>query len=50
MVPASGFTTPQIIPSVVVFPAPFAPTNPVTLPSGATNETPSTAGTAPYLL
>jgi hypothetical protein len=48
-VPASGLTTPQIIPSVVVFPAPFAPSHPVILPSVATNETPSTARTAPYL-
>jgi hypothetical protein len=35
---------------VVVFPAPFGPRNPVTLPGWHVNETPSTAVNLPYVL
>src|SRR5215471_5076613 len=47
--PASGLVTPAIIPSVVVLPAPFAPSSPVIRPSAAANDTSSTAVTAPYV-
>src|SRR5438270_12443927 len=45
--PASGKKTPVIIRMVVVFPAPFRPSNPVIVPRWTVNETPSTALTAP---
>src|SRR5882762_1717905 len=45
--PASGKKTPVIIRMVVVFPAPFRPSNPVIVPRWTVNETPSTARTSP---
>jgi hypothetical protein len=46
-VPASGATSPASIRSVVVFPAPFGPRNPVTSPGAALKLSPSTAVTRP---
>ena len=48
-VPASGATSPASIRSVVVFPAPFGPRNPVTDP-GATLKVSPSAVTPPNLL
>src|SRR5215469_9084903 len=36
--PDSGFSTPQMVRSVVVFPAPFTPSKPVIAPSRASND------------
>ena len=44
-----GWLTPSIIRKRVVFPAPFAPTNP-TRPAGTSTSSPSTAVTAGYRL
>jgi hypothetical protein len=48
--PAVGVTSPRIIRSVVVFPEPFGPRNPVTAPGSTENVSPSTAWTAPNRL
>ena len=45
--PASGSRTPSAIRIVVVFPAPFGPTNPTISPSGIENVTPSSATMSP---
>src|ERR1019366_6929302 len=46
-VPASGRSSPVIIDSVVVFPAPFGPTRPKKLPGGTSRFTPATATLSP---
>ena len=48
--PLSGRTSPKSIRSVVVLPAPFAPKNPVTVPSSTWKLRRSTAVTAPNRL
>ena len=46
-VPSVGATSPRIIRSVVLLPAPFGPRNPVTRPGFTSNERSSTAVTSP---
>jgi hypothetical protein len=48
--PSSGRTSPQVMASVVVLPAPFSPRTPVMNRSGAVREMRIAAGTAPKLL
>ena len=48
--PASGFCSVVRIWTVVVFPAPFGPSTPSTVPSGTLSDIPSSAVTLPYLL
>ena len=48
--PSVGFKIPAIIRSVVVFPAPFGPTNPNSSPDGTCKSIASTALNAPYFL
>src|SRR5579884_170178 len=47
-VPPVGRTSPLIVRSSEVLPAPFAPRTAVTEPAGTCSETPSTARTGPY--
>ena len=49
-VPESGARRPVTMPSVVVLPAPLAPSRPVMAASGAVNERPFTAVTSPNRL
>src|SRR5262249_55577975 len=46
--PLSGVTSPEIIDTVVVFPAPFGPSRPIRRPPSSANETSSTATSGPY--
>src|SRR5215471_20627031 len=46
--PLDGFTSPEIARSVVLLPAPFAPSRPTASPSPISIETPVIAGTEPY--
>ena len=48
--PASGATTPRIMSSVVVLPAPFGPSSATRSPACTTRSTPSTARVAPVVL
>ena len=48
--PALGWTRPSAIRKVVVFPDPFGPSRPVTIPAGAVNDTSRTAVTRPKVL
>jgi len=48
--PPCGFNTPAIMRKVVVLPAPLAPSSPVMAPSGAWNDRPLSAVTAPNVL
>jgi hypothetical protein len=47
MSPASGLSNPQIMRSVVVFPAPSGPMTPNISPGATSNETPATAVVRP---
>jgi hypothetical protein len=48
--PAVGWSSPRMSRMVVVFPAPFGPRNPVTMPGRTVNVRSSTAAFPPYRL